>query len=94
MPEPGWDYQSTVPGKISSLGAQVTSAHSLGEWLLSCHESALETLSRAGTTTVAAAKANKVPFCAPFIPTNKYAGGGKALEKHRASGSLGLSLGQ
>lgn len=38
MSEAGWGYQSTVPGKNSSLGAQVTSAHSPGERLLSCHE--------------------------------------------------------
>lgn len=88
MSEPGWGYQSTVPGTNSSLGAQVTSVHSLGKWLLSCQESALETLCSAGTTALAAAKANKVPFCAPFIPTNKYAGGGKALERQRASDSL------
>lgn len=72
----------------TALRAQVTSVHSPGKWLLSCQESALETLCSAGTTALAAAKVNKVPFCAPFIPANKYAGGGKALERQRASDSL------
>lgn len=69
----------------AALGSQVTSVHGL---VSGCQQSALEALSSAGTTSLAAAKANKVPFCAPFIPTNKHAGGGKALERQRASGSL------
>ena len=99
-PEPGWGYQSTVPGKSSSLGAQVTSVHSVQAsgcpatmGTVSAHQAWKRLAVLAPHLLflgVAEAKANKVvkPLHAPFIPANKYEEGEKAPESHRASDLL------